>query len=67
MTAHLSFVLNDIALSGILVLFIHYLLKNILGLDFMSKAIVNVHVQVFMWTEAFSSPVKTGRLLLGHI
>lgn len=33
----------------------------------MSKAIVNIHVQVFMWTDAFSSPVKTGMCLLGHI
>lgn len=59
--------LNDIALSGILVLFIHYLLKNILGLGFMSKAIVNIHVQVFMWTDAVSSPVKSGMRLLGYI
>ena len=56
MTAHLSFVLNDIALSGMLVLFIHYLLKNILGLGFMSKAIVNIRVQVF-----------SGQKLLAHL
>lgn len=49
--AHLSLVLNEVPLSGILVLSIHYLLKNISGVGFMNKTIVNIHVQVFMWTN----------------
>lgn len=56
---------NDVLLSEILVLSIHYLLKDILSLDFMNKTVVTIHVQVFLWTDAFSSLVKTRDVAAG--